>query len=523
MNRAVLLLSSLALATACSSGGDGPSSSSRSAITGARPLPPDFRLGAAIAGFQAEMGCPTIAPAQCEDRHSDWYQWITTPRIVKNPLLHMSGDPPASGPGFFELYEDDARRAGDELHGDSLRTSIEWSRIFPRPTFGIDGYAPLRAAADPAALDYYHRVFAALRAHGLEPLVTINHYTLPTWIHDGAGCNADFSDCRARGWAAPDVIVPEIAKYAGFVAREFGGEVDSWATLNEPFSAVVLPSYFLPSATRSNPPGLYLRGDLAKIATTAMITAHARMYDAIKANDVVDADHDGRAAWVGLVYAVSQIDPLTNDARDAVAAEHARYLFNDVFLNAVARGELDEEWNGVTVARPDLAGRLDYLGVNYYFRLQVQSLGFAIPGTGLVSPYLDFNVFNVKSDGRYPQGIYSVLRDLTRFGLPLVVTETGIDQGASASPDDGPWWYVNTLSWVLKARAEGVDVRGFYGWTLTDNYEWNHGMALKFGLYAVDPADPTKARVRRPSGDVLARIGATRSVPADLAQKYGAP
>ena len=88
----------------------------------------------------------------------------------------------------------------------------------------------------------------------------------------------------------------EMAKYAGFLAKEFGGEVDRWATLNEPFSAVVLPGYVISTPMRSNPPGLsgpWARIDGAKTATIAMIEAHARMYDAIKAADTLDADGDG--------------------------------------------------------------------------------------------------------------------------------------------------------------------------------------------------------------------------------------
>jgi beta-galactosidase len=522
VTRITAVLATLALGAACSSAPLSDSSAAGDeALTHGRRVPHGFRLGTAIAGFQVDMGCPTLAPQLCEDRRSDWYQWITTPRIEQNPLLYVSKDPPSYGPGFFELYEQDIARAQNELHNDALRMGLEWSRIFPEPTFGIDGYEDLRRAASPAALDYYHRVFASLRAHGLVPLVTINHYSLPLWIHDGNACNENIDTCAHRGWIDQDIIVPEIAKYAGFVAREFGGEVDQWATLNEPFSAVVLPSYLLPSAARSNPPGLYLHAHLAKKATTSMIVAHARMYDAVKANDTVDADGDGAPSFVGLVSAVADVAPLTGNARDAKAARDARYLLNDLFLTGVAQGLLDEAWDGHPVYRADLANRLDYLGINYYFRITVQGTIFPIPGLAGISPYLTFNPLTVKQDGRYPHGIYDVLHDMQKYGRPLVVTETGIDE--AKTPEDGPFWFVNTLSWVLKAAAEGVDVRGFYAWSLTDNYEWNHGTNMKFGLYAVDPRDPTKARTRRPAGDVYGRIGAARTVPVDLAARYGAP
>jgi len=115
------------------------------------------------------------------------------------------------------------------------------------------------ASADGIA--YYHRLFAAMRKRGLRPFVTVNHYTLPLWIHDGNECNQSLERCIARGvggWADPNRarIVNEIAKYAAFLGQEYGGEVDDWATLNEPFSAVAVAGYLVATPARSNPPGL---------------------------------------------------------------------------------------------------------------------------------------------------------------------------------------------------------------------------------------------------------------------------
>src|SRR5262249_35045608 len=152
----------------------------------------------------------------------------------------------------------------------------------------------LRAWADPGALTYYHALFAALKARGLTPMVTLNHYTLPVWIHDAYGCHVDLAHCAPRGWLDHDTTVREIAKYAGFVAREFGGEVDLWATENEPFTAVAVAGYFSGFGQRSVPPGVGFDAQSTLAATLALIDAHARMYDAVKANDTADADGDGK-------------------------------------------------------------------------------------------------------------------------------------------------------------------------------------------------------------------------------------
>ena len=116
-------------------------------------FPSGFQFGTATAGFQVDMECPTIPAAECEDRNSDWYTYISTNEFLqRDPLLFLSGDPPGLGPGFYELYEEDLDRAKNELNNTAFRLSIEWSRIFPEPTDGIEGYDALLAVADPKGI-----------------------------------------------------------------------------------------------------------------------------------------------------------------------------------------------------------------------------------------------------------------------------------------------------------------------------------------------------------------------------------
>jgi beta-glucosidase/6-phospho-beta-glucosidase/beta-galactosidase len=497
----------LALA-ACSSAADRDAAESTSNVSANDPhaFPTDFAFGTAIAGFQVDMGCPTIDASRCEDRHSDWYAWITSPFVKYDPLEFMSREPPTAGPGFYELYDQDIGRAHDELRNDAMRLSIEWSRVFPQPTFGVDGEA-LRALADPDALAYYHAQLGALRARGMKPFVTINHYTLPDWIHDAVGCNLDFDGCTKRGWADGATIVPEIAKYAGFVAEEFGGEVDDWATLNEPFTAVIIPSFIMPSPDRSNPPGVHFHVDAAKSAMIAMIEAHARMYDAVHAADQSDADGDGVNAKVGIVYNMQAVAPLTDDDADARVAGDARYFMNEMFLDGAARGDLDRNWDGNVEHRDDLAKRIDFIGINYYALLYAQAIPIQVPGLDRISPKLTFNFATPKTDFHYPAGIAEVLHEASRYGVPLVVSETGVDDGAGAYDAA---WVKGTLGYVKKAMNEGVDVRGYFYWSLMDNYEWNHGTHMKFGLYAVDARD--KHRTARDGVRAYGQIAGSRKV-----------
>jgi beta-galactosidase len=522
----LLPLLSFAVAACAGRGADDEAADQALAATAA-DFPADFAFGSAIAGFQVDMGCPTVAAEACEDRASDWYQWITTRRIVDNPLLFMSKDPPAKGPGFFELYPKDlalAAGTGDgELANNALRLSIEWSRIFPRPTWGVTGHADLAAIASADGIAFYHQLFAAMKGGGLTPFVTLNHYSLPLWVHDGNACNQSLERCIAEGkggWADPNRarIVSEIAKYAGFVAEEFGGEVDRWATLNEPFSAVVLPGYIVSTPMRSNPPGLsgpWAKLDGARTAAAAMIEAHARMYDAVKAADRKDADGDGKPAEVGIVYAFSEIVAGSPSPADRTAAEHAGYIFHDMFMDGVAEGRLDENWDagpGRAPVRPDLAGRLDFVGMNYYFRFTARRGWFPL---SFVSPFVDFDP--LAPFDATPRGLSEAIRRVAgRYNKPIYITETGTTQDDEAR---GAAWIVQTLAEVRDARRAGADVRGYFAWSLMDNYEWNQGANTRMGLYRVS-SGPGKERTPREAARAFASIAKSRTLDPALEAHY---
>jgi beta-glucosidase/6-phospho-beta-glucosidase/beta-galactosidase len=497
----------------CASCGDPPSPPSPHAF------PDGFLIGASTAGFQVDMGCPTLPASECVDPNSDWYQFVTSAQTIALGRTYLSGEDPAVvGPGHWELYPHDFDLAQADGH-TVFRMSLEWSRIFPTSTIGITGFDALHAIANPGALAHYHAVFAALRARGIAPYVTINHYALPSWIHDGVGCTVDFAHCTARGWDDPATTVPEIAKYAGFVAQEFGAEVDWWATENEPF-AIVLPGYIMPSDARTNPPAQSLQTAAAKTVFNALIQAHARMYDAIHAADTVDADGDGIAADVGLVYAMAPVAPQDPaNPIDVQAAQNVFYLWNMAFLNAVVGGVLDDDLDGTGEAHPELAGRMDHLGINYYVRVAVE--GTTGPVLPELSPLTTFNPFTITQDEIYPRGIYELVTLVhQQFGVPVVITENDGQAVPRGDDEAEQRTLVETLQWLLRASDEGADVRGYMYWSLVDNYEWNHGTTLPYGLYAVDPHDPAKARVPRPTAGVLARIAKDHAIATELLERY---
>lgn len=464
-------------------------------------FPAGFLWGTAVAGFQVEAGCPTLAAEACEDRASDWYQWVTDPDLVADDSTANSGDPVSLGPGMWETFDADFARARDELNTNAFRTSLEWSRLFP------DGAAEaattldeLDAHADPAAVAGYRAMFAAARARGLTLLVTLNHYTLPLWIHDGKGCHADLDACADRGWLDGPRIVRAIALYAGWCARTFGDQVDLWATLNEPF-AMVLSGYILPSPDRTNPPGVLLRLPEAVAVLIHLIEGHAAMYDAVHANDLSDADDDGVRARVGVVHALVALEPKDPaSAADAVAVEHADYIINRFFLEGVVRGALDRDLDGVAEeVRADLADRLDYLGINYYTRLPIVALGSPLDPRFPLADFLPDLGGGAFVDS--PSGLYDVVTLASTYGRPMIITENG---KLNPTADSGDAFLVPHLRELHRAMADGHPVEGYFYWSLVDNYEWNHGFALRFGLYELDLE--TKARTLRPIGRRYAEI-----------------
>lgn len=442
------------------------------------PFPDGFGWGSATAGFQVEGGCPTLDAATCEDRASDWYQFITDPRTVNKANLHIAGQPLSVGPGFWETFEEDA----DRMVADGFthhRMSLEWSRLFPDPaTADATTLAELDALVDPAADARYREMLQALRDRGITPVVTLNHYTLPLWVHDGAACHVDLETCAARGWVDADIL-PRIALYGAWCAARYGDLVDVWFTENEPV-ANVLAGYLLPGEARSHPPGLTFATDAAIAVFLHQIEAHALLYDAVHAHDTVAARGEGPAAEVGVVLNFVAFHPdRPDEPADVAAVENLRYLYHHVWLDAVTTGAWDPDLDGtVDTTRADLAGRLDVIGVNYYNRIAARGTPRPlIPGFELSNFF-----FEVTWDP-YPEGLREVLVDLVPYERPIWVTENGTPY----VEDRGTEILAGHLGALHGAIAEdGADVRGYLYWSQIDNYEWNHGMDLRFGLYALE-------------------------------------
>lgn len=405
----------------------------------ARDFPRDFLWGTAIAAFQTEAGG---RPANA-DTHSDWWAWSHDRTNIS--LGHVSGDRVERGPGHWRLYRRDAALARKRLGTNAFRLSIEWSRLFPRDTRGARTPRQLDRLVDQTAARHYAAELRAIRSRGMTPMLTLNHFTLPAWLHDSIGAREAFTgvgpdeqppDVIRGGWLSAGTA-EEFGRFAAWAAWRYGDQVDLWVTINEPM-VVAVNGYVNVAGAFAGwfPPGVY-SFPAAVRALRNLAKANALAYDSVHAHD--------RRARVGPVQnmiAFTPADPAS--ASDRRGAEHADYVFNRVFLNAAVRGWDDKDVDGRIEAgerRRDLRGRADFVGMNYYFRSRVTGLPAPASSTVALFDFLPTNTYRHPLNPTappcpttctdfgadvYPQGFRGALRTAGSYRLPVYVTENGL-------------------------------------------------------------------------------------------------
>ncbi len=522
MLRLVRALPVLVLAAACGDDGATPPPTplafpAMGPLTGAAGAT-GFRFGAATAATQIEDQNP----------NTDWYLWT---RPVADGGLGKGRAFVGDAVGGYTRAVDDVALVAD-THLDSYRFSVEWARV-----------EPTRDAWDEAAFAHYDALLDALVARGIRPMVTVHHFSNPVWVADPRDPTCDQSAIPGQpsdvnlcglGGAGGAAVVAEMAEFAGELARRYGDRVDEWGTLNEPVN-YLLAAYGIATF----PPGRFtvtsLFADFLPIVRD-YLSAHAAMYDAIKAADTVDADGDGVAAAVGLTLSVADWRAAGNnlpstDPRDVAARDKVEYVYHHLPIDSILGGTFDADLDGTgDEPHPEWRGKLDWLGLQYYFRAGVTGQSQAIRELGLSPCFgmFDFGSCLAPSDTSlcvptmgyefYAPGIHDVLVDMgARFpGLPLIVSESGIATEVGARRAEN---IVRVLEQIARARTEGVDVRGFYYWSLYDNFEWMEGYRPRFGLYTVDRT--TFARTATEGATVLGAIAGARTVTTAQRQQYG--
>ncbi|MBJ7400028.1 family 1 glycosylhydrolase [Mycolicibacterium sp.] len=499
-----------------------------SGTVAALAFPEGFHWGVSTAGFQSEMGGG--APL---DVNSDWWQWTHDP--FNKLLLGWKGAVPEDGPGAYTQYVTDAQLAREGVGADTFRMSIEWSRIFPNSTEAVDNsngvtpevLAQLDALANADEVAHYRDQLAAMHAAGLDPMVTINHFTLPLWVHDPAQARIEefFGQTPqiGGGWVSTSTVT-EFEKYAAYLAWKYGDQVTNWVVLNEPVNSMLTSYYAIPFAT--NFPPAIVRTDLVAVGLRNEAAAYSASYDIIH-----QLDPDAQVGFALNMYTWRGGDP-ANPSDQQAAAEFSDF-YNRWFPDAVLRGEVDANFDGVITPdeiHPELAGKADYFGVNYYSQgIVIGYGGLSVPGLPVVKGYPEFSpLINVVIGGCLPAtecsdtaqiinpaGLRDVLDIADSYGIPLWVTESGL---ADAADTKRASYTVRHLAVINKAIADGMDIRGYTAWSLTDNLEWVLGYDPRYGLYSYDPV--TLVRTPRPSVSLIHDIFAGNAISADVFRTY---
>jgi beta-glucosidase len=472
-----------------------------------------FRFGAASAATQIED----------QNIHTDWYAF-TAPTEMGG-LGHGTFVGDASRGYTLALDDVELLRS---LHLDSYRFSIEWARVEPE-----------RDRIDEGALDHYSRFIDALIAAGIRPMVTVHHFSNPTWIDDprDTSCTGGPGDTNLCGLGHPiggPIVIEEMAEHARLLAERFGDRVDEWGTFNEPVN-YILAAYGIGTF----PPGKamlfqFLDGFVPVVRD--FLRAHAAMYRAIEEADTIDADGDGVAADTGLTLSVVDWVPArdnrpSSDPADLAARDRLVYALHYLAVDSVRNGSFDADLDGTPdESHPDWRGTIDWLGLQYYFRGGVTAATAAVPVLDLAPCFGEFDfgacvppidpTFCVPAmayEG-YAAGLGGLLADFHgRYpGLPLVVSESGIATETGARRAEN---VVRTLEQIHLAREAGVDVRGYYHWSLYDNFEWDLGFGPRFGLFRVDYS--SYARIPTEGADVLGEIAGTRRLAAGQRARFG--
>jgi len=396
-------------------------------------FPDDFLWGAATSSHQVE-GDNTL---------NDWWEW------------EQAGNTEPSGKAcdHYNRFKEDFRIAKDLGH-NAHRLSLEWSRLEKE-----------EGVWDASEWDHYKAIIDELKSLEIEPILTLNHFTLPSWLsHKG-------------GWQNKDII-RLFSRFAIKAVKELGEKVQYWIPINEPYIAAFL-SYF-----KGEWPPCEKNFDSALLAAKNMLEAHVEAYSLM--HEAARSSSSIMKPKIGVAKAVTAFHPCSKYSLSDRVVTHLRNMFyNHSFIDSALKGKTDL-FPFVKGKELPSSKALDFIGLNYYFRQFVHhEKPFKKHPIGEICDYGHHNIGKINNMGweMYPRGLYEVVRSFSRYRLPIMITENG----TSVDDDNMRKNFIKGhLTQLLKAINEGSPVIGYLHWSLMDNFEWAHGYKQKFGLVEVD-------------------------------------
>lgn len=411
-----------------------------------KDFPKGFLFGAATAAYQIEgTSFGEVGP-------SHWDSFAATPGNV------TGGEDGRIACDHYHRYEEDLDLVRDAGF-DAYRFSTSWPRIMP------DG-----RTASQAGLDFYDRLADAILARGLKPFLTLYHWDLPATLSD------------LGGWANRDVA-DRFADYTETVIGRIGDRMASVATINEPWCVAWLGHF-----EGHHAPGIRNIRHAVR-AMHHVLLAHGRSMEVMRAAGQED---------LGIVLNFEPSHPASDDPADAAAAHARNGIYNRWFIEALMTGRYPEDiLQAVAPYMPEgyeddlraIARPLDRLGINYYTRsIMAHAPDLPWPHYRAVEGPLPRTAMGWEV---FPQGLHDILswlRTELTGDLPLYVTENGMADNGAIEDAARIAYHEAHLETLLQAISDGAPVRGYFAWSLLDNYEWAHGYAKRFGIVHVDHA-----------------------------------
>jgi beta-glucosidase len=424
-------------------------------------FPRGFLWGTATASHQVEGN----------NTNNNWSSWEQqTGRIHQGQTSGLACD---WWNGRWREDFDRAADAGQNAH----RLSVEWSRIQPTP----DRW-------DESALDYYREMLRGLNERDMVAMVTLHHFTDPLWL------------VEQGGWESPTVI-ERYETYVKRVVEALQEYVTLWVTINEP--NVYYASGYV---TGDFPPGKRDIGAAFRVAEN-MIRGHAAAYRAIHA-----IQSESR---VGIAQNYRSLQP----ARpwlplDRWVTRIQSQMFNDLVPEAISSGII--RFPAWIKRVPEVKETQDFIGVNYYTRDYVAfspfsrgdlfSRHFFLPGADLSDAGFIANS---------PTGMFEAIKWALKFKKPIIITENGVE---NADDSLRPRYLIQHLHQVWRAVNFNFPVKGYFHWTLVDNFEWERAWTQRFGLWELD--QETQARRKRPSADLYAEICRENGLSSEMVARF---
>jgi len=424
-------------------------------------FPKGFLWGTATAAHQIEGG----------NKNNDWWLFEKQPGRIK------TGDSSEIACDHWNRYKEDFALI-TRLKNNAYRMSIEWSRVFPEP-----------GRVDRAALDHYHRMIDELLRRKITPFVTLLHFTIPIWwMRRGGLLNQ-----------SPEHL-DHFRQFCELIGTEFRKKIKFWNTINE--IDILITGYLsdeMPPTGNSFFKAIRAENTLFKM--------HAIAYHTVKKTNP--------SARVGVVHNMLMVRPYRpRSLADRLLASFADHLFNGSLFRALKTGRL---FAGLR-AHTGLKNSSDFIGLNYYNFLLVSHRLPGLVASANENPLCGKERLCAGIGWEpYPEGFLESMRRIKRElpGTPIYITENGI------GTDDDAWrskCLIDHLKMVHQAIGEGIDVRGYFHWSLIDNFEWAQGYSSRFGLVHVD--FKTQRRSIKGSGRLYAGIAAANAIPAAVLKKF---